>query len=151
MRRVGDEHEPVRILREQVPPVGGFGGDPDAGGGSTFNGARLSDDGGATPTHYACSTLIDVDYIPPGQGGQTALDVLDAFYATGHYKGYRIQRPDGDRSALLEGEVDVWRSAHLDDQGVPQPAGWYSLGTGRLSDLALTDAGLVQYEDDEEV
>lgn len=115
--------------------------DPDAGGGGTF-GVPLSSDGGESVTHYASNGLIDVDYVPPDQGGQTALQILDAFYATGHYKGYRVREPSANDDALQSGAVEHWRPAHLDDEGVPQPAGWYDLGTGSISNLALQESGL---------
>ena len=118
--------------------------DPDAGGGDTFS-VQLSDNAGTSLTHYACNGLIDVDYLPPGQGGQTALQVLDAFYATGFYKGYRIRRATAQDDALLTGDVDYWRGAHLDDDGVPQPAGWQALDTGPIKDLALLESGLTEY------
>lgn len=116
--------------------------DREAAGNKTFSFAGASSDGGQTMTHRISSTLIDSAYYPPNQGGKSAVEVLDAFYATGHYQGYRIRRPqeqlDGTApiTALNEGIVEKY---------LMHPSRWEVIGEGRLSDIALADAGLVMY------
>jgi len=122
--------------------------DRDAGGSRTFSGAGASSDGGQTMTHRISSTLIDSAYVPPGQGGLSAMQVLDAFYATGFYQGYRIRRPqeqiDGTApiTALNDGIVEKY---------LMHPSRWEVIGEGRLADIALADAGLVMYYEMEQM
>lgn len=112
--------------------------DPDVGGASTFGGAGASSDDGATRTHLVASTLMSDQEVLPGA---TGMQILEAFYATAHYAGYRIRRGEGDTSALIEGEVEALRL---------HPLRWEVIGTGNLAQLALADAGLVAYVEEDE-
>lgn len=111
--------------------------DPDAGGGATFDSAALSSDGGSTITHYAASTLIDDAYVPANQGGHHAPAVLDAFYATAFYVGYRITEAHATNAAKTQGLVETVALF---------PYRWVEVGEGVLREIALQNESLIRYE-----
>jgi hypothetical protein len=112
--------------------------DRDAGGSQTFNSRPLSGDGGASITHWSSSTLVDVGYIPPNQGGKAAPEVLNAFYATGFYVGYRITETNAHNQSLTSGLVETVALF---------PFRWVVVGTGRIRLIARNDQGLIKFDD----
>lgn len=88
------------------------------GTGSFAEGARLSNDGGDTVTHRAANVLRN--------GGILDLAEAAARFGSGQYTVY------GSTARIGEGRVWFWDGSEYSRE----------VGEGRLSDLALADAGL---------
>ena len=103
--------------------------DPDAGD-DTFGSVLLSAGGTDPATHSCCNTIIHPE----------KESTLDSFYATGHYKGYRITKANASNGAGTHGAVEQYKL---------HPSRWEEIGTGHLTEIALSDSGLQIIKDDQ--
>lgn len=100
--------------------------DVEGAGTGTFNeGAKLSDDGGASHTHSACNVLVScID-----------LSIIEDFSSDYDLAGLADVLVYACEDRLGEGIV------HYLDSGA-----WVQVGDGDFTDVILADAGLVRYE-----